>query len=180
MFKTYCGVAWILLVSAVWVPGCGYSLAGKGDFLPAHITTIGIPIFENLTDRHEIEEIFTQKVVEEFASRGKYVVRPDQVGVDAVLSGQVTAFQVVPAVLQSGEEVTADQAARYTVVVRASVVFMDIVENEEIWADAGFSFRDEYEIGEDAEQYFDQENMALDRLAEEFAKTLVSRILEAF
>jgi len=143
MVKTYCSVAWILLGLAILAPGCGYSLAGKGDFLPAHIKTIGIPTFANLTDRHEIEEIFTQKVVEEFASRGKYVVRPDQVGVDALLSGQVTAFQVVPAVLQSGEDVTADQAARYTVVVRASVVFMDMVENEEIWSDAGFSFRDE-------------------------------------
>jgi hypothetical protein len=168
----------VFVSSLLW--GCGYSLAGRGDFLPAHIKSIGIPTFENLTDRHDIEEIFTQKVVEEFASRGKYIVRPEEVGVDAVLSGQVTAFQVVPAVLESGEDVTADQAARYTVVVRASVVFMDKIEDTEIWSDASFSFRDEYEVGEDAEQYFDQEGMALDRLAEEFAKTLVSRILEAF
>ncbi len=180
MSRAHFQVVWSLVGVSFLLSGCGYSLAGKGDFLPAHITTIGIPTFENLTDRHGIEETFTQKVVEEFASRGKYVIRPEEVGVDAVLSGQVTAFQVVPAVLVSGENVTADQAARYTVVIRASVVFMDMVENEEIWSDASFSFRDEYEVGEDAEQYFDQEGMALDRLAEEFAKTLVSRILEAF
>jgi hypothetical protein len=86
----------------------------------------------------------------------------------------------VPAVLQGGEEQTANQAARYTVVIRAEVVFRDLVEDREIWSDASFAFREEYEVGEDAEQYFDQEGMALERLAEEFAKTLVSRILEAF
>ena len=65
-------------------------------------------------------------------------------------------------------------------VIRAEVVFTDTIEDQEIWADSSFSFRDEYEVGEDPEQYFDQEGMALGRLAEEFAKTLVSRILEAF
>jgi hypothetical protein len=160
--------------------GCGYSLAGRGDFLPAHIKIVGIPAFENLTDRPELGELFTEKVVEEFASRGKYVVLPESLGTDAVLTGRVTSFQVVPAVLEGGEDATANQAARYTVVIRAEVAFTDTVEDKEIWADSSFSFRDEYEVGEDAEGYFDQEGMALDRLAEEFAKTLVSRILEAF
>jgi hypothetical protein len=160
---------------------CGYSLAGRGDFLPDHIKVIGIPSFQNVTDRPELGELFTDKVVEEFASRGKYIVRPEEVGVDAVLTGKVTVFQLLPAVLQAGEqEETANQAARYTVVIRAEVVFTDMVEDKEIWSDASFSFREEYEIGEDPEQFFDQEGMALERLAEEFAKTLVSRILEAF
>lgn len=171
----------VLLTGSVLLAACGYSLAGRGDFLPAHIKSVGIVTFENLTDRHDIEQVFTQAVVAEFASRGKYVVRPESEGSDAVLTGKVTAFQVVPAVLVAGEtQETADQAARYTVVVRASVVFTDMVENKEIWSDASFAFRDAYEVGEDSEQYFNQEDMALDRLAEEFAKTLVSRILEAF
>jgi hypothetical protein len=161
--------------------GCGYSLAGRGDFLPAHIKVIAIPSFQNVTDRPELGEIFTEKVVEEFASRGKYVILAEELGADAVLSGKVTVFQLVPAVLQSGEqEETANQAARYTVNIRAEVIFTDMIEDKEIWSDASFSFREEYEIGEDPEQFFDQEGMALERLAEEFAKTLVSRILEAF
>jgi hypothetical protein len=160
---------------------CGYSLAGRGDFLPAHIKVIGIPAFENQTDQPEIEEIFTEKVVEEFASRGKYIVQPEETGADAVLIGRVTSFQLVPAVLEGGEtQETANQAARYTIVVRAAVVFNDLVEDSEIWSDNSFAFRDEYDVGEDSEAYFDQSTLTVDRLAEEFAKTLVSRILEAF
>ena len=160
---------------------CGYSLAGRGDFLPRHIKVIGIPTFDNQTDRPLIEAVFTRKVVEEFASRGRYVVRAESTGVDAVLTGKVTTFTVTPAVLQGGEnQDTANQAARYTVVVRAEVVFTDLVETKRIWADASFTFRDDYEIGEDPDQFFDQEGLAVTRLAEEFAKSLVSRILEAF
>ena len=62
----------------------------------------------------------------------------------------------------------------------SEVVFNDVVENSEIWSDTSFSFRDDYDIGENSEDFFDMEGMALERIAEEFAKTLVSRILEAF
>ena len=92
----------------------------------------------------------------------------------------VYRIEAVPAVLEGGGEVTSEQAARYTIVVRAEVVFNDVVENSEIWSDSSFSFRDDYDIGEDSEGFFDMEGMALERIAEEFAKTLVSRILEAF
>lgn len=170
----------IVLCAALLLHGCGYSLAGRGDFLPDYIKIVGIPTFMNLTDHPEIEEVFTDKVVEEFASRGKYVVVPEELGADAVLVGKVTTFQLVPAVLEGGGEITSDQAARYTILVQAEVVFNDAVQDEEIWADTSFSFRDDYDIGEESEDFFDMEGMALERIAEEFAKTLVSRILEAF
>jgi hypothetical protein len=171
----------ILIAAAVSAVGCGYSLAGKGDFLPDHIQVIAIPEFLNLTPQPEIEELFTYKVVEEFNSRGKYTIRPDQVGADAVLSGKLTALTLQPATLQGGEnEQTANQASRYTIVVRAEVVFTDLVDRQVIWSDTTFSFREEYEIGEDPEEFFDQSGMAFTRMAEEFSKTLVSRILEAF
>ena len=73
-----------------------------------------------------------------------------------------------------------NQASTYTVVVRAQVEFRDLVEDRVIWASNSFQFRDDYEIGEDPEEFFDQEGLTLQRLGEEFAKSLVSSILEAF
>ena len=92
---------WSILAAAlVAALGCGYSLAGKGDFLPDHIKVIAIPKFMNLTPQPEVEELFTYKVVEEFNSRGKYTIRPDQIGADAVLSGKLTAL-TLPKILSS-------------------------------------------------------------------------------
>ena len=58
--------------------------------------------------------------------------------------------------------------------------FKDLVQDDMIWSSNSFQFRDDYEIGEDPEEFFDQEGLTLQRLAEEFAKSLVSSILEAF
>jgi len=40
--------ALVALASAA-APGCGYSLAGRGSFLPASVQTIGVPTFINRT-----------------------------------------------------------------------------------------------------------------------------------
>ena len=33
-----------LLLACLSLPGCGYSLAGRGSFLPEYIRTIGVPV----------------------------------------------------------------------------------------------------------------------------------------
>ena len=72
---------------ALSAAGCGYALAGRGSFLPAYITVIGIPQFTNATPYEVIDQVFTERVRSEFIGRGKYRVLPQSTGVDAVLSG---------------------------------------------------------------------------------------------
>jgi len=170
--------AFALIVS---LSGCGYSLAGRGNFLPDYIAVIAIPTFENQSDQVAIEELFTLKVVEEFNSRGKYKIQADEAGADAIMNGIVLSMTSTPSVLEGGGNPNdANQASTYTVIVRAQVEFKDLVQDDVIWSSNSFSFRDDYEIGEDPEEFFDQEGLTLQRLAEEFAKSLVSSILEAF
>lgn len=176
------GLLALSIFSAVASASCGYSLAGRGNFLPDYIQVIAIPTFANRSDQVAIEEIFTRKVVEEFTARGRYRIQAEVEGADAVLDGAVVSFTQAPSILEGGavENPDASQASTYTVVVRAQVEFRDLVEDNVIWASSGFQFRDDYEVGEDPEEFFDQEGLTLQRLAEEFAKSLVSSILEAF
>ena len=171
-----------MLVALVALPGCGYSLAGKGNFLPEYIATIAIPTFANRSDRMSVEEVFTRKVVEEFTARGRYKIRAQEAGADAVLEGTVVSFVTAPTVLAGGsiDDPESSQASTYTVIVRAQVQFKDMVKDDVIWSNNNFQFRDDYEVGENPEEFFDQEGLTLQRLAEEFAKSLVSSILEAF
>lgn len=161
---------------------CGYSLAGKGNFLPDYIATIAVPTFANRSSRVSVEEVFTRKVVEELTARGRYKIQSDTAGADAVLEGTVVSFVSAPTVLEGGSvnDPEASQASTYTVIVRAQVQFKDLVKNDVIWSNNNFQFRDDYEVGENPEEFFDQESLTLQRLAEEFAKALVSSILEAF
>jgi hypothetical protein len=171
-----------LLAGVLALPGCGYSLAGRGNFLPDYIATIAIPTFANRSDRVSIEDVFTRKVVEEFTARGRYKIQAEEAGADAVLDGTVVSFVTTPTVLEGGsvDDPESSQASTYTVIVRAQVQFKDLVKDSIIWQNNNFQFRDDYEVGEDPEEFFDQEGLTLQRLAEEFAKALVSSILEAF
>ena len=68
---------------------CGYSLAGRGSFLPPHIKVIGVPMFTNLTPVIDVERRVTERVVSELLGRGKYGVERRATDVDAVLAIEI-------------------------------------------------------------------------------------------
>jgi hypothetical protein len=169
-------LAWSLTMSA----GCGYSLAGRGAFLPEYIQTIGVPLFANNTAVFDVEQALTQRVRQEFIGRGKYRVVPDATGVDAVLNGTVNAISVQPTAFNDQQ-----QATRYAVIVVLRFEFRDLREDKVLYENPSLVFRDEYDLTTsgtvlDAGAFFGQESNAIDRLANNFAKSVVSSILEAF
>ena len=171
----------VLCVVCGWLSSaCGYALAGRGSFLPDYIQTIGIPPFANRTNIFNLETLLTQKVRSEFIGRGKYKILPDDSGVDAVLTGEVTSATLVPV------SFTLNQlASRYALTVAARVELRDIRENKTLWENPGLIFRQEYEAqggtnALDAAAFLGQDTNALDRMSSDFARTIVSAILEAF
>jgi hypothetical protein len=44
---------------------CGYSLAGRGSYLPAHIKRVGVPVFKDDTGRAGLDQKITLRVIEE-------------------------------------------------------------------------------------------------------------------
>lgn len=158
--------------------GCGYSLAGRGSFLPEHIKSIGVPLFKNNTNVFDVERRITESVVSELIGRGKYRIVTNGGPSDGLLTGEILSISVAPAA-------TNDQrlATRYALVLTANVEFRDVKNNKVIWANPAMQFREEYAVTgtvADANAFFGQDVNALDRMAAEFARTLVSAILEAF
>jgi len=169
-----------LMLMCLAFNGCGYSLAGRGSFLPAYIKTIGVPTFINRTTVFNLETMLTQKVRAEFIGRGRYQILPDATGVDAVLNGEATAVSIIPASFNN-----ASLASRYTVTMIAKVELRDLRENKVLWENPGIIFRQDYEATSsrgptDPGAFFQQDANALDRMSQEFARTIVSAILEAF
>jgi hypothetical protein len=171
----------LLVALAASISGsCGYALAGRGTFLPAYIHTIGIPQFINTTPYFELEQVFTERVRTEFINRGKYKILPDPAGVDALLSGTIQSISITPASFTDQQ-----QASRYVITVTAKIEFRDLKTNKIIWDNPSWVFREEYEASAavdalDPNAFFGQDINALDRVSTEFAKSVVSAILEAF
>lgn len=160
--------------------GCGYALAGRGSFLPDYIKVIGVPLFVNNTTVFDIEQMLTQRVRQEFIGRGKYRVVPETTGVDAVLTGTVNSVSFSPTAFNDQQ-----QATRYAFQIVMKFEFRDLQQNEVLWENASLVFREEYDLASggnagDANLFLSQESNAIDRLATNFAKTVVSSILEAF
>jgi Lipopolysaccharide-assembly len=163
----------------VW-SGCGYSLAGRGSFLPDYIKTIGLPTFANRTTLFNLETQMTDKIRAELLGRGKYKIVPETENVDAVLIGEVTGVNIAPLSF-TGQQL----ASRYVITMSARVELRDQRENTVLWENPGLIFRQEYDAQSgqtalDPTAFFGQDQNALDRMTSEFARSIVSAILEAF
>ena len=170
-----------LVVVALTHAGCGYSLAGRGSFLPEYIRAIGVPTFANRTTVFSVETQLTDKVRAEFIGRGRYRIVPDTTGVDAVLTGEVTGVSIIPI----STDPTTNLPTRNAITMSARVQLMDVRDNKVLWENPSVVFRQESEqtstgaVG-DAAAFFTQDVNALDRMTTEFSRSIVSAILEAF
>jgi hypothetical protein len=178
-FTRACALASVLLLLGS-LTSCGYTLAGRGSSLPATVKVIGIPLFVNSTPIFDLEQILTQRVRLEFIGRGKYQVVPDATGTDAVLTGEITSVQLQPTAFNAQQ-----QASRYAITVVIKVKLEDLKQSKTLYENPGLSFRDEYEVttagnSGDVTAFLGQNKDALDRLSTDFARSVVSTILEAF
>ncbi len=169
----------LLLLALVAHTGCGYSLAGRGSFLPAYIKRIGIPQFINSTAVFDLDRQVTERVRTEFIGRGKYTIVPDASGVDALLTGTISSVTLTPVGFN-----LQNQATRYALTLSASVEFKDMRTNKVLWTNPSMQYREEFALDPtsalDTTTFLGQDVNARERMANEFARALVSAILEAF
>lgn len=169
-----------LLACGVGGTSCGYALAGRGSFLPDYIKTLGIPMFANATPYQAVEQMFTQQVRVQFQSSGRYTVVPTDVGVDGIVRGEIMSIQPTPVGVGDGQ-----LASRYRFTVVVKVKFEDVKQQKTLWENPSLSFSDEYElsspgsVGRDASA-FQGERTVFERLSQDFGRSVVSAILEAF
>ena len=166
------------VVLAVLVSGCGYALVGTTSNLPEHIKRIGIPAFQNLTSTAELDRIFTDAVMAEFSSRGKYTIVASATGVDAVLTGSIQSVTLTPTAFSSTQ-----QALKYSLNVIVAGEFKDTRDNKVIW-NQSLPAAEEYDVPAGAavttlSTLFIQDRNAFERLAKTFARQLVTSVLAA-
>ena len=169
-----------VLAAGIGATSCGYALAGRGSFLPAYIQLLGIPMFGNATPFQTVEQVFTQKVRLEFQSSRRYTVVPSDESVDGIVRGEVSSISLQPVGLNDQQ-----LASRVRVTVVVKVAFEDVKAQKTLWENPSLSFSDEYELANpsgstDIAAFIGNQSVAFDRLSTDFARSLVSAILEAF
>jgi outer membrane lipopolysaccharide assembly protein LptE/RlpB len=161
-----------VLVSLV---ACGYHLAGHSSTIPAGVRSIGIPTFVNHTNRPELEQRITEQVIDEFTTRGRVRIMPNEQGAEAVLRGEIISYVVTPVVINEQ-----GRATRYEIMITAHVTLAETTTDKVLWEDDHFLFKRQYDVAATTNVFVDQEIVAIDAVAGDFAKSVVTSIMEGF
>jgi len=164
-----------ILALASTLAGCGYHLAGHSTTLPSGITTIGIPTFVNRTNRPELEQRVTEHIIDEFTTRGRVRIVPGEEGAQAVLRGEILSYVVTPVVISQ-----LGRATRYEILITAHVALSEVTTDRVLWEDDHFLFKEQYDVQSDPQASIDQEIVAIDDVATDFSRSVVTSILEGF
>jgi outer membrane lipopolysaccharide assembly protein LptE/RlpB len=162
-------------VAILVLGGCGYALVGQSSSLPENIRVVEFTTLENRTQRVGLEQRLSAEIARELVSRGRFRVQASAAGADASLTGAVLGFQLYPVSFDSQ-----GRATDYQVLITARVALNAIPGGAAIWENPAFTFRGNYEYNATAATFSDRENDAIDRVADRFAQSLVTSMLEGF
>lgn len=164
-----------LVILALGLSACGYRVVGSADSLPKTIHTIAIPQVGNVTTQYKLSDQLGTYLTREFISRTRYriVVAPNDA--DATLTCRVANFVSYPTILDPG----AGRATGVQVIVSISVTLRDKA-GAVLFTQPNFEVRERYEISIDPKNYFDENEPATQRLAQDVARTIVSAVLTKF
>jgi outer membrane lipopolysaccharide assembly protein LptE/RlpB len=164
--------------------GCGYHVAGRPDALPKTIHVIAVPAIENKTTSYRIEQRLTAATIHEFLVRTNYKVVSVAESGDAVLRGKVLSVEAVPLLFTTTNSTTTaattTRATTMLVTMRCEVTLTEASTQKVLYQTDNFVFRNEYEISTDVKSFFEEQDPALDRMAQDFAKRLVAAVTENY
>ncbi len=166
----------ILSILVFILSSCGYRVVGKTDVLPKNVKTIAVSAFGNATTRYKISDLLAAAITREFISRTRYHIVADPSQADAVLSGSVVNFLAYPTTFDS----QTGRAAGVQVILMMQLSLRDRSTNAVLFDRPHLEFRQVYELSVDPKAYFDESDVALDRLSRDAARSVVSAVLENF
>ena len=155
---------------------CGYHAAGRGDLVPKSIDTIAVRTFVSGSNRYKMSDKVQQAISRELISRTRFHVVRDPAEADAVLEGSIGNIVIYPVVFDP-------QTFKTTVVQISGSVQATLTDRKTgklIYNLPGMSVQNNYQLSEYSNQYFDESDLALDRMATDIARTLVTGMLENF
>jgi outer membrane lipopolysaccharide assembly protein LptE/RlpB len=163
-----------ILLAILPLAGCGYNLVGRGRTkLPAHITTIAVPLFGNRTLEPELEKDVTGAVREAFIRDGRLKVVDSERAV-SLLEGQLRGYTLEAVAFDIQDRVT-----QYRVVIGVHITYKDTV-NDKVLIDQDFSAREEFQVSTAITSREAAKVSSRKVAADELAEQLVNLILEGF
>ena len=165
-----------LLFALLGVAGCGYHTLGAATHMPPDMKTLSVPVFATRTDTYRTEAVVTNAVIRELAARTRLRVTPDEGGnPDAVLHGTILRETVAPLTYNSSTQ----QSSSYLITLEVAVKLVGR-DGKVLYENKNYVYREQYQSTADLPVFLQENPAAVERLSREFARALVSDVLEGF
>jgi outer membrane lipopolysaccharide assembly protein LptE/RlpB len=170
----------LLLIPTFLLAGCGYHAVGSATHLPANVRTISVPVFATRAQQFHTEFAFTQAVIKELDARTKYVVLNPSASdptadADATLHGTILSEIASPLTYDS----ESGQTSSYLITITARVV-LNARDGHVLYQNNSLLFREQYQSTQDVSSFIQEDGPAIQRIAHDFAQTIVANLLESF
>jgi outer membrane lipopolysaccharide assembly protein LptE/RlpB len=166
----------ILSLALLVLNACGYHSVGAATHLPPGTKTMAIPVFATRTNAYRTETMMTTAVVREFATRTRLRVTPDNTAdADTTLKGTILSQTVAPLTYNSQTQ----QSSSFMITIVVSVTLSDR-DGRVLYENKNYVFRQQYQSTTDLPTFLDESPAAVQRISRDFAKALVSDVLEGF
>ena len=126
--------------------------------------------------RYKLADRLPASLTREFLSRTRYRVVGDLNQADAVLTGTILRIDSFPTVF----DVNTGRAAAVQMIVILQMKLVERATGKVLYERPQFEARQRYEISIDPAAYFEESSEALNRLAQEVSRSIVSAVLEGF
>ena len=156
--------------------GCGYHTAGSATHIPGNIRTLAVPIFTTNTQAFHTETSFTQAVIRELNTRTRYRIENSaDRDADATLHGTILSQIASPLTYDS----SSGQTSSYLITITARIT-LTARDGRILYQNDGVTLREQYQSTQDLTNFIQEGSPAVQRLAQTFAQTVVSDMLESF
>lgn len=156
------------------VCGCGYHTVGAPTHLPPDAHTLAVPMFATHSETYHTDAALTDAVIREFAARSSMRVTPSNSGdADLTLHGTILNEVVAPLTYNT----TTQQSSSFQVTLVISVSLTDR-QGKVLYENKNYIFRGQYQSTTDLPTFLDESPAAVNRIARDFARTLVADVLE--
>ena len=165
----------LLTLALLGTSGCGYHTVGSSAHLPPGVHTIAVPVFTTRAQAFHTEFAFTQAVIRELNTRTTFQVLNKEGDADATLRGVILSESASPLTYDS----TSGQTSSYLITITARVT-LTARDGRVLYQNDSLPFREQFQSTQDTTSFIQEDSPAVQRLARDFAQTVVSAILESY
>lgn len=166
----------IFLLFLLPLAGCGYHTVGSATHIPGNVRTLAVPIFTTRAQAFHTEMAFTQATIRELNTRTKYrILNSASPDADATLKGAILSQTVTPLTYDA----TSGQSSSYLVTITAKVL-LTAHDGSILYRNDALTFHEQYQSTQDLNGFIREDPAAVNRVARDFAQTVVGDMLESF